>query len=330
MAKKKEKIRVGMIRCDERALWYGAIFDNIDPIAYDAWDPAPYHHMTYYSCVELAIDRARGFKLAKVYDPDRKRAEKFAAAFRGRMEVAKSLDDVTNDVDLVFIANASGDGRDHLRLAAPGLKKGIPTFIDRPFARTVKDAKAMIALASRKRAPLLSCSHMRMLPQADFFKARYQEIGSVDSGSVQGRGPNPGLIADGVELALHLFGDDFKGKVDSVQSMGAWPNEIMLVRYQNRKTGRTLQAFVINSHGGAYRNNFWAKAISARAHVNTDDLDYFVQPEGGLAVMNGIKNMIKTGKPPISYQEMIEAVAVMEAGRRSHNKARMVPVSRVR
>ena len=330
MAKKRGPIRVGMIRCDERALWYGAIFDDIDPIAYDAWDPAPYHHMTYYSRVELMIDKAKGFKLAKAYDRDRKKAERFAAAFRTKVEVARSLDEVTDDVDVVMIANASGDGGDHLRLATPGLKKGLPTFIDRPFARSVKDAKAMIALAKRKRTPLLSCSHVRMMPLVNFFKARFPEIGRIGSGFVQGRGPNPALIADGIELALHVFGDDFKGKVDAVQSMGNWPNEVMLIRYWNRRTDRRLQASVLNSHGGDYRNTFWAKAISSRSHVNSEDLDYFVQPPGGLAVMNAIKKMARTGKPTLAYSEMIESVAVTQAGRRSHNKARMVPVKRLR
>jgi hypothetical protein len=46
--------------------------------------------------------------------------------------------------------------------------------------------------------------------------------------------------------------------------------------------------------------------------------------------MTANKKGISTGKPPVSYDEMIETVAVIDAGRRSHNKARPVPLKRLR
>ena len=72
MAGKQKTLRVGLIRCDKRALWYGAIFDRIDPVAYSELDPAQYHHMTCGGLGKLKNKRAKGFKLVKVYDPDGK------------------------------------------------------------------------------------------------------------------------------------------------------------------------------------------------------------------------------------------------------------------
>ena len=158
MARKNKTINVGLIGCNKRALWYGAIFGNIDPLAYDRLDGSACHHMTIYGSDELRIKKATGFRLAKVYDAHAQAAETIANAFRTKPEVCKTLDEVSDGVDLVFIANESGDGRDHLKLATAGLRKGVPTFVDRPFASRVKDAKAMISLARRKRTPLLSCS----------------------------------------------------------------------------------------------------------------------------------------------------------------------------
>jgi len=65
-------------------------------------------------------------------------------------EVCDTLEKVSNDVDLVFIADCNGDGSDHLKLATPSLKKGIPTFIDKPFADEVKDAIAIVRCAARR------------------------------------------------------------------------------------------------------------------------------------------------------------------------------------
>lgn len=330
MAPKSKKINVGLIGCNSRALWYGAIFGNIDPNAYACLDPATYHHLTYYREVELRIKRARGFRLAKLFDHDTEAARRIAAAFRTRPRICADLRDVSDDVELVIIANESGDGKDHLRLATPGLRKGVPTFIDRPFAATVKDAKAMTALAKRKRTPLLSCSHMRMLPHVDRFKTRFKEIGPIEQGIVQGHGPNPAHMADGTELALCLFGDDFKGKATSIQSMGNWPLEMMHICFSKPNAKRVLQGLVVNSHTSATRYAFWAKAVSMRNAVDSPNLDAFVQVDGGYGVLLAVKKMLQTGKAPLSPAEMIESVAVTEAGRRSHNKPRAVPIKPLR
>ena len=332
MPNKKTRINVGLIGCNRRALWYGAIFDKIDPNAYADLAPSEYHHMTYYNLTELRIPQAKGFRLAKVYDPEPDAAATVGAAFRTKPEVCKRLEDVCDGVDLVFIANESGDGKANLKYASAALGKGVPTFVDRPFAATVKDAKAMIALARRKRTPLLSCSHMRMLPGAAHFRNRFAELDPVESGMVQGHGPNPAHMADGVELAVFLFGEEFRGRAECVQSMGDWPLEIMHVKFSKRfrKAERVLQTAVINSHTSATRYAFWAKASSLKTPVDSPDLDAFAQPAGGLAVMNALKEMVQTGRSPLSPAEMVEPVAVMQAGRRSHNKARPVPLKRLR
>ena len=91
-----------------------------------------------------------------------------------------------------------------------------------------------------------------------------------------------------------------------------------------------LQTIVVNSHTSPTRNAFWAKARSMRNPVESPTFDAFAQTAGGLAVMAAIKQMVKTGEPPMSYGDMIESVAVMEAGRRAHNRARPVPLKKLR
>jgi len=327
---KKEDIRVGMIRCDKRALWYGAIFDEIEPDVFAALAPAAYHHFTFYSTVTLRHKRATGFKLVKVFDKNRKAAEDVARAFGGRPEVCRTLDEASDDVDVVFIANEAGDGGDHVRLAAPGLRKGMPTFIDRPLARTVKDARALIRLARRNRAPLLSCSHMRLLPHAEWFKRRFAELDPLERGIVHGHGPNPAEVADGVQLALFLFGDEFGGRAESVRSMGAWPLEVMFLTYAKPRIDRKSYALVVNSHGSGERQAFHASASSAFKPIYLDDMDAFVQTEGGLGVMTAIGKMVRSRKPPLPYESMLEPVVVTEAGRKAHNKATSAPLRNFR
>ena len=44
-----KRIKVGLVGCSKRALWYGAMFDRIDPHVYAEFDPKAYHHMIYYA-----------------------------------------------------------------------------------------------------------------------------------------------------------------------------------------------------------------------------------------------------------------------------------------
>ncbi len=338
-------IDVGLIGCGKRALWYGAIFADIDPNVYAALDPAAYHHMTYYQHVELQVARPTGFRLVKIHDSDQQAAKVLASAFRTKPEMCATLDEVSKGTDLVFVTEDGGDGARHLELASPGLSRGVPTFVDRPFAGTVKDAKAMVALAKRSGAPLLSCSHLRMLPAAARFKARFPEIGAVEMGIVLGHGPNPAQVADGIDLALFLFGDEFGGQAASVQSMGGSPLEVALITFssgergprkrQRRRTApvpseRVLQVLVNNLHADLPRSSFWAKAVSHGNALDSPDFGAFAQTEGGVAVMNALKDMVLTGGPPLSYEHLLEPVAIVEAGRKAHKRPRPVSLAALR
>jgi hypothetical protein len=288
--------------------------------------------MTYYMHVDLQIARSKGFRLTKIYDPDSEAARRAAAAFRGKPEVCDSVQAVSRNVDLVFIANDSGDGRGHLSLAGLSLDEGVPTFVDRPFAASVKEAKAMIALAKRRGAPLFSCSHLRMMPQVARFKARFPEVGPIDQGIIVGSGPNAAHIADGVELAIFLFGDDFRGRAASVQSMGASPFEVMLIQFATAKSGRALHMLLDNTytHRSSAPPTFAVTATSEFAPLHSPDFDAFAQTEGGVAVMKTLKRMVTTGTAPLPYSALVEPVAVIEAARRSLSKTKATPLAKVR
>lgn len=64
--------------------------------------------------------------------------------------------------------------------------------------------------------------------------------------------------------------------------------------------------------------------------MNTPVLEAFRQVEGGRVVMNALKEMIRTGQVPLTRSEMLEPVAVAEASRKAHNKARPVFLKDVR
>src|SRR5262249_54090969 len=147
-----------------------------------SWQNAGVHYFYYtHYCHpwRMTAPRVKGFQIARVWDEDRRSAEVFARVFHGRPEVCESFEEVSDDVDLVFIADCNGDGSDHLKLATPGLKKGVPTFVDKPLANSLADAKKIQALARKHRAPVMSLSILQTNPATARVKQRLAEVGKV-------------------------------------------------------------------------------------------------------------------------------------------------------
>ena len=94
-----------------------------------------------------------GVSLAAVVDINRARAEEIAAAHGTRpLFDAGQLD---GQIDAVTIAVPTAL---HARIARPFLEAGIPALVEKPIARTVEEADAMIA-ASAGRGAVLAVGH---------------------------------------------------------------------------------------------------------------------------------------------------------------------------
>lgn len=96
-------------------------------------------------------------RITHYYEQDPAIAKLFAEAFPG-VEVCTSLEKMAQEVDAVWLGDASGTGDDHFDLIAPALAKGLPTFCDKPIGETVAGVKKILAFAREHKAPLMSGS----------------------------------------------------------------------------------------------------------------------------------------------------------------------------
>src|SRR3989338_3216205 len=120
-SQKSEPIRVGLIRCDTHGMWFGAQMDQHDPLLLRqpmpvnpknrySWQNAGVHYFFYtHYCNpwRITAPHVNGFRIVRAWDEDRKSAEAFSRVFHGRPEVCDSFEDVSDDVDLVFIADCN-------------------------------------------------------------------------------------------------------------------------------------------------------------------------------------------------------------------------------
>jgi hypothetical protein len=285
------------------------------------------------------LPKVRGMEIVKCYDYDRARAEHFSETFSGRPQVCDSVEEMVEGIDAVFISDCDGGGGDHVRLATPFLKRRIPTFVDKPLAPTLADAKALVRLAERHDTPMYNESILSVVPAADLFKARFAEIGQATVGVVKGVGgafsqENLGqrefggiedrlaYIIHGVALALNLFGSD----VDLVEAMGTLPLEYLHLRLRSGK-----EVLILNTSVEHFpeRCNFYAAGYSAAGAVNSNPIGDFEFIYGGQQILRNFKRMILTGKPPRPYGNMLLHIGVIEAGQIAQRTGRQVRVADV-
>jgi predicted dehydrogenase len=99
-------------------------------------------------------------RITHVYDADAAAAAMYAEAFPG-VKVARKLEELVDNVDAVWMGDASGRGEDHHDLVAPGLEKGLPTFCDKPIGGSVASTRKILDLAKKHKTPIMSSSLFR-------------------------------------------------------------------------------------------------------------------------------------------------------------------------
>jgi predicted dehydrogenase len=271
----------------------------------------------------MTVEQAKGFEIVKVWDEHQDAAQMFSKVFYGKPEVCRRFEDVSDEVDLVFIADCNGDGSDHLTLAKPGLMKGVPTFVDKPFAYTVKDAKEMLKLSGKYGAPVMSSSILYMLPEAIAFGKQLQTIDPVEFGSVKGFGGSLAGIIHGVSLAQRVFG----GGVKSVECMGQTECAHILLNYGGKEDRPKAGVVVSNDSGGTWHASMYAHAYSSKGETHSARINDFTFPQGAKAILEAIKTMVRTGKTLIPHQIMLEGIAIAEVARIAQKRRRPVLLS---
>jgi len=341
---KRSPIRVGLIRCDTHGYYFGAQMDykHLVParLVEHNYICAHYYQNIYNPFDLQKLPKVSGFEIVKCYDEERHRAEGFSETFSGRPEVCETVEEMVADIDAIFIADCNGGGGDHLSLAEPFLAAGVPTFVDKPFASTLADARSIAALAKKHGTPMYNESILSVVPAADLFKQRFSEIGDVTVGMVKGVGgafsqgnvgqfdASAGIedrmayLIHGVALALNLFGSD----VAFVEAMGTLPLEYFHLHMESGK-----EAIILNTATEHFseRCEFWAAGYSRYGSLASRPIGDFEFIYGGQEILRNFKKTVLTGQPVRLYDDMIFHIAVIEAGQIAQRKGRAVRVEDV-
>jgi len=204
------------------------------------------------------------------------------------------------------------EGGVHLENARPFLKAGLPTFIDKPFTCSLRDAKKLAKLAKSQGTPLFSSSSLRYAVEIQQLKSKGEEVGAVlgaDVYSPASLNPkNPGLFnygIHGVETLYSLMGPG----CESVWCVSEDRWETTMGLWRDGRIG-TMRGTRQGAHGYGF-TAFCEKRVVPSAI----DTRYIYRE-----LLKQIVNMFQTRKPPIAIEETLEIMAFIEASMKSANR----------
>lgn len=325
------KIKVGMINDDLHGLYYAVLMAPHDPILLGdtkgcrGHSARFYFYTSYSDPTKLMVPPVEGFEFTKIWNSERSVAEAVSAIWDDHPEVCDSFEEVSDGVDLVFIPDCNGDGSEHLKWATPGLKKGVATFVDKPFAYDVKDVVKMVEMAHQHDTPVMSLSMMRESPHIGYFRDRLQELGQPEFATIRSSSGSMAGHIHAISFAQHLFGSG----VESVDCMGEGELDYLHLNYPDGST-QPVAGVMLNCHSGAGPHcAVFASAFSKHGAIHSPPIGDFEFPYGARAILEKIKEMVHSGKPQAPYEEMIECIAIATAGRIAQKEGRRVLLSEV-
>ena len=223
------------------------------------------------------------------------------------IEILDDPAELFGKVDAVLVVSV--DGSVHLDRAMPFLQKGMPTYIDKPFACSLADARALVNVAMEKHVPLMSSSSLRYAPEVVAASGGKGPTGAIVGVSTYGPAPthprNPGLFHYGihpVEMLFTLMGSGCQ-KVTCLSEPGA---EVV--------TGLWSGGRVASVRGIRAGKQDYGFTVFGEKGVQTQGVStQFIYRE----LLKKIVGMFETRQMPIDLRETLEIVAFIEAARRS-------------
>lgn len=193
----------------------------------------------------------------------------------------------------------------HLEAAAPFIKAGIPTFIDKPFCYRVEEGKKFLAMARERGTPVTSYSGRAHSADTFDIKNQVESMGKISHvisyGPVDINSQWGGVFFYGVHLVeplLYIFGEDVvKARITRNEN-----NAIGSLAFANGM----LATLVFQNLTRKFE--IWAETKGGMVNLKART----EEQEPGRADTDMVE-MFRTGKEPRSHQSILKGIAVLEA-----------------
>lgn len=209
----------------------------------------------------------------------------------------------------------------HLDAAAPFVKEGIPTFVDKPFCYRLEEGRKFLEMAKKAGTPVTSYSSIAHSAATMDIREQLQELGKINqlmrSGPVELDSEYGGVFFYGVHIVQPLL-YMFDQKVEKVRIT---------------QNGENSGANLVFDNGMLASLVFTTKKYGWQTFVETDEgiIELKSRVEDSKPGKNYVDmvEMFRTGKEPRSYESILEGVAVLEALEKSVNSGQWEKVEAI-
>ena len=270
-------------------------------------------------------------RITHVYANPADGLENYIQAFPG-VRIAKSLAELVEAVDAVWLGDASGRGNDHFDLVAPALKRGLPTFCDKPIGGSVAGTRRILDLARASNAPIMSSSlfrHQFGMEQA----LRLRDAG--EAGPLQfvlasmagGYSPSGWFIygQHPIWTVVTLCGPG----AEAVSMYAREATAHALVTYPDRNPAEVWYGRPDMSGQYCHTSVHFTRQVYQFTPAIEGDFWYGHHYEM-FRMAHTFRDMIRTGKPPVPAREILEVTAIVHAAAKSlKERGRLVELKEV-
>jgi predicted dehydrogenase len=233
--------------------------------------------------------------------------------------IVKDWREMVGQVDAVMIDHRHPGP--HYEAAKFFVENKVPCFVDKPFTWKLREAKALLDLAAKKKVPVTTWSLMSAAPAFQKFKKQTQKGGQLfavnSNGAADIKSKYGGIFFYGihqVDTILELVGIDVK----SVYVHKTQPNAIATITF---KSGKVASLNAMKD----VRNFHWS-AVTEKGIYN-HLLDYG-PANPYLTTVKMLTKFMKTGETFSSRERMLAPIAVLEAMQKSLDTGKEVRVAK--
>jgi predicted dehydrogenase len=270
-------------------------------------------------------------KITHYYDADPSVIGPFTETFPG-VKAAKSPEELAESVDAVWLGDASGFGEDHFDLVAPALKRGLPTFCDKPIGGSVAGTKKILEFAKKHGAPIMSSSLFRHEQGMETALRRRDanDFGPIQYviAAVQGGYTPDGWMVYGQHPAwtvVTLLGPN----VEAVSMYAKGQANHALVTYPDKQPAEIWFGRPNEVSEYCHTSVFFQK--KRFEFTPSIDGDFWYGHHYEMFRMAAtFREMVRTRKEPIPHEEIVAVTAIVHAGAKSlKEKSRLVELGEV-
>lgn len=257
--------------------------------------------------------KIEGARVVKIWDPD-KDAARALADICGIESVADTAAQCSEGVDAVLIVD-DGSGA-QWKYAEHSLRKGVPTFCDKPLAMTAREASAVAKLVRETKTRFMSASSLRFVPDILKLREELPQLGKVRLASAVCGNE---LVYYGIHALSMIYAVLGRGAVSAI-NVGQPGRNVARIRFGDERDVLLMVADRDQMRAGYQINLYGEKGW----RTLTPDLKNLYS-----YLLEAFLDLVHTGKESVPVEEEVEVIAALEAAKRSLELGREVTLQEV-